>query len=83
MSEATKQSLEEMRLPFLPLSQPAARSSTGTYCSTADCLCAAATWSNWENHSLQITGGENPPLFLPEKKYFQKCGNCCRTCWRY
>lgn len=44
-----------MLRPFFPLSQPAARSSTGTYCSTADCLCAAATWSNWENHSSQIT----------------------------
>lgn len=29
-------------------------------------------------------GGENLPLFLPEKKYFlEKCGNCCRTCRCY
>lgn len=56
------------------LSQPAARSSPGTYCSTAVCLCAAATWSNRENHSSQIERGENTPLFLSEKKYFQEWG---------
>lgn len=33
---------------------------------------AAATSSNWENHLLQIAGGENPPLFLPGKKYFSE-----------
>lgn len=35
------------------LSQPSAHSSSGTYCTAAVCLCAAATWNDWENHSLQ------------------------------
>lgn len=58
---------------FFPLSQHVAHSSTGTYCLTAVCLCAAATWNNWENHSLHIPSGENTPLFIPENKYFQEC----------